>query len=150
MYGDTYPLISNLKFPGLLTGYSSLNSHEIVKKLQKLKEEDPSFFQFILKVVPIDYVCETNLEIINEFVKRDFRKYIKKGEKYRIKLIRREKSIDRDEFIDTIAHNINNPVDLEDPDKIIRFEIVGKNCGISYLEQDEILRVNRNDEQQKN
>ncbi|MGV9171225.1 MAG: THUMP domain-containing protein [Promethearchaeia archaeon] len=142
MCGDKYPLISDLKFPGLITGYSVLNSHNIVKKLQTLLKEDPDFFQYILKIVPIDYVCKTNLEIIDEFIKRTEDKHIHQEETFRIKLIRRNsKIIERDEFIETIARNFDNPVDLENPDIIVRFEILGRYCGISYLKQDEILRV---------
>ncbi|MFW5895637.1 MAG: THUMP domain-containing protein [archaeon] len=40
-----------------------------------------------------------------------------------------------------MARNFDNPVDLENPDIIVRFEILGRYCGISYLKQDEILRV---------
>ncbi|MFO8017175.1 MAG: THUMP domain-containing protein [Promethearchaeia archaeon] len=143
MYGDKYPLISDFKFPGLITGYSVLDCHVVVRKLHNLLEEDPDFFQYILKVVPIDYVCKTDPEIIDEFIKRTKNDHINKTDKFRIRLIRRDsKIIERDEFIDNIALNFDNPVDLEEPDIIVRFEILGKYCGISYLDKNEILRVN--------
>ena len=41
-----------------------------------------------------------------------------------------------------IAKNIDNPVDLENPDKIIRIEVLDNICGISFLKQEDVIRPN--------
>ena len=140
--GDKYPIISSLKFPGLVTALSNLDAKVVVKKLKDLLTEDPVFFKYILKIVPIDYICETDVSVISQIVKNNYKNYIDEGDSFRITLVRRKhEMIDRDEFISIIAKNINNKVNLENPDIIIRFDILGNFCGISFLKQSEILRI---------
>jgi tRNA(Ser,Leu) C12 N-acetylase TAN1 len=104
--------------------------------------KDPTFFKFILKIVPIDYVCETNLNFMKEFVKTQYSNYIDEKHTFRIDLKRRKsKIIERESFIKTIANIFDNKVNLDFPDKIIRFEILGNISGISFLEPNDIISI---------
>ncbi|GAF99196.1 unnamed protein product, partial [marine sediment metagenome] len=49
--------------------------------------------------------------------------------------------IERNSFIKIIARNIENQVNLENPDKIIRFDILGNFTGISFLKKEDILKI---------
>ncbi|MGQ4872636.1 MAG: THUMP domain-containing protein [Promethearchaeia archaeon] len=140
--GDEYPIILNLDYIGLFAALTSLNPRGFIEHVKEIIKKDQKFFQFILKIIPIDFVCETNLEIINNIVKEHAPKFIKADESFKIELQRRNsEDINRDEFIEIIAENLDNKVDLTDPDKIIRFEILGNICGISFLKQGEILSI---------
>ncbi|MHA2324953.1 MAG: hypothetical protein ACXACB_06115, partial [Promethearchaeota archaeon] len=55
--GDEYPIISKTSFPGLITALTSLDSRKVINKIQDILRKRPDFFQFILKIVPIDFVC---------------------------------------------------------------------------------------------
>ena len=46
-----------------------------------------------------------------------------------------------DRLITMAAKKIDNKVDLENPDKIVRIEILGNLCGISFLKQDDIIKT---------
>ncbi|TXT56220.1 MAG: tRNA sulfurtransferase [Promethearchaeota archaeon] len=144
MCGDKYPIISDLQFQGLITVFSTLECKEIIRKMKEILEKDPNFFQYVLKVVPIDFVCKTDIEIINEIVKNNYNEFISEEDSFRIKLNRRNNElIERDSFIDKIASNFKNEVDLENPDKIVRFEILGNVSGISFLESEQLIRVKK-------
>lgn len=139
--GDKYPIILDLEFSGLITALTSLNAKDVIQKIKNILKNDPNFFQYILKIVPIDYICETNVNIIKEIIKNHYNEYINKNDSFRITLKRRKHElIDRVQFIRIIAENINNKVDLENPNKIINIEILGNSCGITFLKPNDILK----------
>jgi len=138
--GDDYPIISRLNFPGLVTGLTNLSIKEVVLKIKKILEKDPYFFQYILKIIPIDFVCETNSQVINQLVELHYRDYLNDTDSYKITLKRRKhEQIERVNFIQKLAKSIPNKVDLENPDKFIRIEILGNICGISFLSKEDII-----------
>jgi len=138
--GDNYPIISDLEFSGLIAALTSLNINEAIQKIKSILKHDYNFFQYILKIIPIDFVCETNINEIKSIIEKNYRKFINKKESFMIQLKRRKNElIDRDSFIDVVARNIDNPVDLKNPDKIIRVELLGNSCGIAFLKNTDIL-----------
>lgn len=138
---DKYPVISNLEFQGLITAFTNISEFEIIKKTKEILDKDPYFFKYVLKIVPIQYICETNLKDIIAVVKENLSQYIVENDSFRITLNRRKnKLLKRKPLIEGVANLLNNPVDLENPDKIIRIELLDTICGISFLEKGDILR----------
>ena len=139
--GDKYPIINNLDVSGLISALTNLNAKEVVQELKNILKEDPTFFRFILKIVPIDFLCESNIQVILRIVENHYKEYINDENSFKITLKRRNNDlIDRDNFIKKIAENIDNDVDLTNPDIDIRFEFLGNTCGISFLKPDDILK----------
>ncbi|MFZ0220615.1 MAG: THUMP domain-containing protein, partial [Candidatus Nitrosopolaris sp.] len=64
---------------------------------------------------------------------------IKKLETFRITVERRNTFLRSSEIIAKVASEIDNKVDLENPDWIVLVEIIGKLVGISVLRPDEIF-----------
>ncbi|MEJ2249825.1 MAG: THUMP domain-containing protein [Candidatus Lokiarchaeota archaeon] len=105
-------------------------------------EKDLDFFQYALKIVPIQYVCETKPSTIAEMIKNTFKEHLLENETFRIKLNRRSNDlIERKSFIEKCARPIKSPVDLENPDKIIRIEVLGNVTGISYLRKEDVIKI---------
>lgn len=139
--GDKYPIISNLELRGLITAYTKLDVFEVIEQIKVLLKNDPNFFTYVLKLVPIQYVCDTDLELIKETVREHYKSYINPTDSFRIKLNRRDnKFIERDVLIDGVASIFENAVDLENPDKILRIELLDTICGISFLEKGDVIR----------
>ena len=144
MCGDTYPIISGIQFPGLITGLTNLSSRKVISQIKKLQERNPSLFQFILKIVPIDFTCETDIKTIETVIQEHHKDFLNKEDSFRIILKRRHhEKIDRNHFIETIARDIDNIVNLEKPDKIIRIEILGNITGISFLKESEVIKMKK-------
>ncbi|MBY9003120.1 MAG: THUMP domain-containing protein [Candidatus Lokiarchaeota archaeon] len=140
--GDRYPIISSLEFQGLLTAFTALGKVEVISKIKELLKTDPDFFQYILKIVPIDFVCKTDIDVIKEIIQRHHKEYLKEDESFRIDLKRRNnENINRTQFIKVVAEIFSNKVDLDNPDKIIRIEILGNFCGISFLQLNDIIKA---------
>ncbi len=142
--GEKYPIISDLEFSGLITALTSLNARDVIYKIKDILKKDPDFFQYILKITIVDFVCETNVEVIKQLIEKNNLEYLKNEESFKISLKRRKhEQIDRDEFIETIAKNIDNKVDLGNPDKTIRVEVLGNFSAISYLTSDDGLKIKK-------
>ena len=140
--GDTYPIISGLQFPGLITALTNLNSKQVIAKIKKIQEKNPNFFQFILKIIPIDFTCETDIKTIKYIIQENHKDFLNERESFKLILKRRHhQKIEREHFIETIARDLDYKVDLEHPDKIIRIEILGNISGISFLKESEIIKV---------
>ena len=142
--GDTYPIISGIPFPGLITALTNLELKNVISDIKKIMEKNPNFFQFILKIIPINFICETDIKTINYLIQENYENYIDEEDTFRITLKRRHhEKIERSKFIEKIAKDINNKVNLENPDKIIRIEILGSICGISFLDKNDIIKVKK-------
>ena len=140
--GDQYPIISDLEFSGLVTAYTHLNQKKVISKIRKILKVNPSFFQYILKIVPIDFVCENDVQTIAQIVNIHYQEFINKNQSFKIELKRRKNDlIERERFTNTIAKIIDNKVDLQTPDVIVRFEILGNLCGIAFLLSENILKI---------
>ncbi len=144
MCDDSYPIISGIQFPGLITALTNLNPKEVIAKINTIQDKNPDYFQFILKIVPIDFICETEVKTIEKIIEENFKNYIDDKDSFKIILNRRHhQKIERDNFIERIANLINNPVDLETPDKIIRIEVLGNITGISFLKKNELITIKK-------
>ena len=142
MCGDKYPIISDLEYSGLIAASTSLNAKEVIEKIKNTLKKDSYFFQYLLKIIPIDFVCEANVQMISEVVKLHYKEYINNDESFKIDLNRRNSDIiERNVLIDSIAKNIENRVDLKNPDKTIRIELLYNYCGVSFLKSDDILDI---------
>jgi len=142
MCGDTYPIVSGLQFPGLITALTNVNSKQVIAKIKKVQEKNPNFFQFILKIIPIDFTCETDIKTIKYIIQENHKDFLNERESFKLILKRRHhQKIEREHFIETIARDLDYKVDLEHPDKIIRIEILGNISGISFLKESEIIKV---------
>jgi len=144
MCDDTYPIISGIQFPGLITALTNLSPKKVISKINKIQERNPNFFQFILKIIPIDFICETDTKTIEQIIQENHKEFIDEKDSFKITLKRRHhEKIERNNFIETIANVIDHKVDLENPDKIVRIEILGNISGVSFLKKNEIIRFKR-------
>ena len=145
--GDKYPIINNLDVSGLISALTNLNAKEVIHELKKIVEDDPNFFRYILKMVPIDFLCESNIQVISQIIETHYKEHLNDEDSFKITLKRRNNElINRDNFIKVIAEKIDNKVDLTNPDIDIRFEFLGNTCGISFLKPDDILKLSHQQE----
>ncbi|MFX0070042.1 MAG: hypothetical protein ACFFAO_03040, partial [Candidatus Hermodarchaeota archaeon] len=70
-----------------------MQTRTLIKKIKNLLKKDPNFFQYILKIIPIDIVCETNPKIITQLVEKNYKNFIKKKDTFRIDLKRRKNEL---------------------------------------------------------
>lgn len=125
-------------FPGLITADTTLDPISSIHKLKEIISEDPTFLKFVLKIVPIEKVVETELENLIEIVK-EFEKCISLNETFRITLKKRRSNLDTENLIFKIAAYIDRKVNLTTPNKIVMIQILGAITGLSLLTPEDLL-----------
>ncbi len=114
---------------------------EIVKKLLKMGEKKPESFVCTFHYVPIDEWSTSNVKTMQKVIGKLAGK-IDDKEKWKMNLNKRGYDEDYGKLIVALTDPIEKPnVDLENADKTVQVEIVGKIAGISLLEKDELLET---------
>lgn len=117
------------------------NAKKAVKSLGKLKSKK-GMFEHTFYWIPIDKWIATNVKSMQKEVKK-LQNGIKKAEKWKMDLHKRHfDSMHSTELIMKLTEVIDRPkVDLENPQKIVEVQIIGKKTGLSLLNKDEMLAV---------
>lgn len=141
-FGDELPEIFLTDMAGILTANSKLNPIEIVRKFRDKVGEEPWALRYIKRIIPIQKSFSGNLD---EIVKNSLNitSSMEKERTYRITIEKRNSSISSRELISKIAKNLENKVDLENPDVILLIEIIGNLIGISLLKKEDILSIDK-------
>lgn len=141
--GEENPFVTRTIAEGIIGMKTCLNPREVVNALQRMFNEDPTIFQCTLKWVPIDFWTYSDIDSMKKVVEQ-VKNEIHKGEKWRITLEKRRfTKYHKIEIIESIAELIDEKVDLENPDKILRIDIIGRYAGISVLKPNDIFSVSR-------
>lgn len=140
--GDRASKIETTTIIGLVLARTNLKPVETVHKLRSLLKERPWEFRYTLKVTPIETVVEASADKIKS-ASIELAGRISKDEKFRLTVEKRHTHLSSRALIEEIAKDIDQPVDLEHPDRIILIEIVGELAGLALLKPDDVLSVER-------
>ena len=119
------------------------NAKKLVKSLGKLKSRK-GMFEHTFHWVPIEKWTSTSIKAMQKEIKK-LQKGIKKTEKWKLDMHKRHfDSISSAELIMKLTEIVDKPkVDLDNPQKIIEVQIIGKKAGLALLNKDEILALGR-------
>ena len=139
--GDGEPLVKRTAARGIIGVRTTMNSREVIQRLRELFDEDPLLIQHTLKWAPVDLWRSSALDSMKEGI-AELRKKFHGGERWRMTLEKRRYTrFHKIEIIRELADLIDEEVDLENPDKILRIEIIGKCAGLSVLAPQDIFSV---------
>ena len=116
------------------------NAKKIVKSLSKLKGKK-GMFEHTFHWIPIEKWTAANVKAMQKEIKK-LQKGIKKTEKWKMDLHKRHFEMSLTELIMKLTEVVDKPkVDLDNPQKIIEVQIMGKKAGLALLNKDELLTV---------
>jgi len=137
--GDEKPVVKQTIAQGIMGAKTSLNPRQVVQELRKLFAGDPLAFQHTLKWVPVDLWTYSDMESMKEAVMK-LRDEIHPGERWRMTVEKRRYTRHHKiDIVKELAELIDERVDLENPDKILRVDIIGKYAGLSVLAPQEMF-----------
>lgn len=143
LLGDGEPVIKRTIARGIIGVKTHLDSREVVRGLQTLFNEDSSGFQHTLKWVPVDLWTNSDIESMRTAVGQ-VKDKIKQGERWRMTVEKRRYTFHHTiDIIKALAELIDEKVDLKNPDKILRIDIIGKYAGVSVLSPHEIFSTTK-------
>lgn len=139
--GDKEPLVKRTDARGIIGVRTRIDSREVIRRLRELFDEDPFILQNTLKWVPVDLWTHSTMDSMKEGV-TELREKIREGDKWRMTVEKRRYTrYHKIEIIRELANLIDEEVDLENPDKILHIEVIGKYAGISVLVPQQIFSV---------
>lgn len=114
---------------------------KITKKLTEILKDEPYKFKYTFRWIPVDKWCSSKLLDMSQALKEIDSK-IGEHESWKMDLGKRGFEGDTIQLIMKLTESINKPnVNLKNPDKIIKIEIIGELAGISLLNPDEYLNI---------
>jgi len=143
LLGDERPVIERTVARGIMGVKTRLDSREVIKGLRNMFTKDPLSFQYTLKWVPTDLWTYSDMNSMKEAV-MNVRDKIRAGERWRMTVEKRRYTLyHKIDIIKELAELIDEKVDLKNPDKILRIDIIGKYAGISVLSPREVFSTMR-------
>jgi len=141
--GEEKPFVTRTIAEGIIGVKTRQNPREVIQALQRMLNENPTIFQYTSKWVPIELWTYSDIDSLKKAVEQ-LKTEIQVGEKWRITLEKRRfTKYHKIEIIRNVAELIDEKVDLKNPDKILRIEIIGKYAGIAILKPDELFSTAR-------
>ncbi len=134
------PIVEISDIQGIILAFTETDPLEVIDLFKKMVTEEPWHFRYILRVIPVQIVCSTNLTEIIDGSCKLFKK-VSDASSFKIVVEKRYCSIRSREIVLAIASRITNKVDLDYPDWIILVEILGKKTGISVLRPEHLLSI---------
>jgi tRNA acetyltransferase TAN1 len=138
--GDSAPIIDKTGISGLIAAKTALDPFHVIDDLRRILHERPYEFRYTLRIIPVEKVTRTDLTEIQQAV-AELSSKIGAGETFRVTVEKRFTSTPTRDIIEAAAQNIQNKVNLSNPDKILLIEVVGGLTGVSVIKPDEILSV---------
>ncbi|MFQ6075437.1 MAG: THUMP domain-containing protein [Candidatus Bathyarchaeia archaeon] len=141
--GVEEPEFLSSRVKGLFMLRVSADPKGVTRRLDALCRAEPHRFWYTYHWIPIETWCSSTLEEMSGVV-RGFAERIGPGERWRMTINKRFYRKHRTrELIEGLAELVDRPeVDLENPERIIRVEIIGGRAGLSLLEPVEQFSVN--------
>ncbi|NIP66631.1 hypothetical protein GWN63_00825 [Candidatus Bathyarchaeota archaeon] len=141
--GEEDPNFLCSRVHGLFQLHVDMDPKEIAKKLDSLCREDPSRFWYTYHWIPVEKWCSSTIEEMSRIVK-EFAGRIQPEERWRMRIDKRlYEKYHTQELIEELTKHVDRPkVDLENPNKTIRIEIIGERAGLSLLKPREHFSVN--------
>jgi len=139
--GDESPVVRRTFAQGIIGVRTRLDSRLVISRLRELFTDDPMTIQYTSKWVPVDLWTRSDMKSMKEGIRR-LKSRIDVGETWRMTVEkRRYNQYHKTDIIEELAELIEEKVDLENPEKILRVDIIGKYAGISVLAPRDVFSV---------
>jgi tRNA acetyltransferase TAN1 len=136
MFGDPDAETEITEIRGLLLARTTLSPFDVIDELKELMSSEPWQVRYVLRVLPIEIVVPTELDMIRKAAKELSAKIDKS---FRITVEKRHSPLESIEVIRAIASEIDFKVDLENPRWIVLVQIIGGMTALAVIEPDQIF-----------
>tara|TARA_Y100000590_G_scaffold102975_1_gene117081 strand:+ start:10384 stop:10911 length:528 start_codon:yes stop_codon:yes gene_type:complete len=141
-FGDSNPIVKKTVFSGIIEIDTELDIMKFLDDFNEMIDNEPWLIKYCSRIIPIEDVCESELNQIKEKVISLSHK-IKKNETYRITVEKRQSSLHTKDIISKIANSLPHKVSLENSDWEITIQILRNKTGISIIKPNTILSVSK-------
>jgi tRNA acetyltransferase TAN1 len=130
--GDSEAKVDKTGIRGVVVAKTVLDPVDVIDKFRSILQERPYEFRYSLRILPIEKVVHTNLEEVKS-ASTELTAKLAENETFRVTVEKRFTSIHSRDFIEAVAAEVKNKVELENPDKILLIEVLGGFTGLSLI-----------------
>ena len=124
-----------------LAEISVKDAKKAVKALNVMAKKNKERFSHTFHWIPVEKWCKATIPEMQKAIK-ELQKNISAKEKWKMDIGRRKTDLHEKELILKLTEVIDKTnVDLKNPDKIFKVEIIGNKAGISVLDKEELLNT---------
>jgi tRNA acetyltransferase TAN1 len=138
--GDSSLTVEKTGVAGLIAANTTLSPFDVIEQFRKILHERSYEFRYMLRIIPIEKVVQTDLAEI-QVVAAELSSKIGKDETFRVTVEKRFTQTTSRDIVEAAAAKIERKVNLSKPDKILLVEVVGGFTGLSLIKPDQILSV---------
>jgi len=139
--GDPLPRVERTLARGILGIKTSLSPFDVVHRLRYVYRERPELFAYCLKWVPVERWTFSDIESMRMVVEQ-LRERIGEGERWRMTVEKRRYTLlHSSEVIRKLASLVDRKVDLENYDRELRVDILGRYAGLSLLRRGDVFSL---------
>jgi tRNA acetyltransferase TAN1 len=146
--GEKNPEVDVTPAVGLIVAYASIKPLKAISGFREILRNRPWEIRYALRITPIEKTVQANITEIKEITRKLAAK-IKYDESYRVTVRKRHSDLKSKEIIEAVASEIPRKVDLKNPSKILLVDILSSIAGISLIEPDSILSIEKEKETTK-
>jgi tRNA acetyltransferase TAN1 len=136
-FGDQTAESEINEIKGMIVVQSSLDPIAVIDKLKDLVASEPWQIRNILRVLPVQVVVPTGLDTIRQAARELITKI--GNDTFRVTVEKRHNSLGSMQIVKSIADQISNKVDLENPCWVILVQVLGGQTGVSVLRPNQIF-----------
>ena len=103
---------------------------------------EPFKVRFIMRVIPVDKVVDTDLKQVTAAVK-DLSSSIEPTETFRITIEARDSPYSDKDLISAIADSVDRKVSLDSPDKVVLLQVFGEYSAVSVISPQQIISIQK-------
>lgn len=141
--GEPDAIVQQAAVPGNLKIMPEGDPHEAQEAITHLCNEEPGLFELTSNWTVVDTWVSTDLQEIRRAV-ATYQREIGASDSWRVAVRHSNTGLHRQAVIDAVAPLIQNaPVDLDNPTKEIRIDILGDETGVGLLGRNEVFRHQR-------
>ena len=142
-FGDPDPQVDKTATIGIAVAHTCLDNREVIKHCRALWKNNPlDSFEFAIKWVPVDYWCNTGLDAMKQVIDSHIKDRIRDNQTWGMKVYKRRwQQYHTIEIVEHLAADIQQQVDLGNPDWILCVNVIGQETAISLLKPDEIFSI---------
>jgi tRNA acetyltransferase TAN1 len=138
---DSSPIIEGTIARGIVGVKTILDPRTVVANLNELVAENPNAINFVHKLRPVDLWTAPTIANLKVAIS-NLKGQIRPGERWGMEVeLRRFTTLHKMEIIEPLAELIDEKVDLRNPDKIVRIEILGNAAAVSVLKPEDVFSL---------
>lgn len=141
--GDEHAQVERSSVEGIALAHTALDAREVARGCRNLADQGYAF-RFAIKWVPVDYWCETDLEVIRKVLADQVRDRIAATETWALQVEKRRwEGHHSREIVLKLAPAIDRKVALTHPDKRVHVDVLGSKTAVSVLRPDEFFSIRK-------